>query len=141
MQLFSQVHLGGSSYGHLHVPSSPAPQPAVSFSIFWRALPRCIRRLSPGLPAKRQVRELRNARVPFQNASKRHDHALARELAAGPSVAHAVTKKQLNAEWHVPVDQALEMEAQAQALCMETKDFKRAYEAFAAKRTPEFQGD
>jgi len=68
-------------------------------------------------------------------------HALARELAAGPSVAHAVTKKQLNAEWHVPVDQALEMEAQAQALCMETKDFKRAYEAFAAKRTPQFQGD
>ena len=67
--------------------------------------------------------------------------ALARELAAGPSVAHAVTKKQLDAEWHVPVDQALEMEAQAQALCMETKDFKRAYEAFANKRTPQFQGD
>ena len=67
--------------------------------------------------------------------------ALARDLAKGPSVAHAVTKKQLDAEWHVPIDQALEMEAQAQAHCMQTHDFHRAYEAFAAKRTPEFQGD
>jgi enoyl-CoA hydratase/carnithine racemase len=67
--------------------------------------------------------------------------ALARELANGPSVAHAITKKQLDAEWHVPVDQALEMEARAQAHCMQTRDFHRAYEAFAAKRTPEFQGD
>jgi enoyl-CoA hydratase/carnithine racemase len=67
--------------------------------------------------------------------------ALARDLANGPSVAHAITKKQLDAEWHVPVDQALEMEARAQAHCMQTRDFHRAYEAFAAKRTPEFQGD
>jgi enoyl-CoA hydratase/carnithine racemase len=67
--------------------------------------------------------------------------ALARELAAGPSVAHAVTKKQLDAEWHVPIEQALQMEAEAQALCMETNDFKRAYEAFAAKQKPVFQGD
>jgi enoyl-CoA hydratase/carnithine racemase len=67
--------------------------------------------------------------------------ALARELASGPSVAHAVTKKQLDAEWHVPVEDALEMEARAQARCMQTRDFHRAYEAFAAKRTPEFQGD
>ena len=67
--------------------------------------------------------------------------ALADELAKGPSIAHAVTKKQLDAEWNVSIDEALEMEARAQALCMETKDFHRAYEAFAAKRTPEFQGD
>ena len=67
--------------------------------------------------------------------------ALARELANGPSVAHAVTKKQLDAEWHVTIEEALEMEARAQARCMETNDFKRAYEAFAGKRTPEFQGD
>jgi enoyl-CoA hydratase/carnithine racemase len=67
--------------------------------------------------------------------------ALARELAAGPSVAHAVTKKQLDAEWHVPIEQALQMEAEAQALCMETNDFKRAYEAFAAKQAPVFRGD
>jgi enoyl-CoA hydratase/carnithine racemase len=68
-------------------------------------------------------------------------YALADQLAAGPSVAHAVTKKQLDAEWNVSIDQALEMEAQAQARCMETKDFRRAYEAFAAKKAPEFQGD
>src|ERR687890_2420777 len=49
--------------------------------------------------------------------------ALARDLARGPGVAHAVTKKQLDAEWHVPVDEALEMEARAQARCMQTRDF------------------
>ena len=67
--------------------------------------------------------------------------ALARELAKGPSVAHAVTKKQLDAEWHVSIEEVLELEARAQARCMQTKDFHRAYEAFANKRTPEFQGD
>ena len=67
--------------------------------------------------------------------------ALARELASGPSVAHTITKKQLDAEWHVSVEEALELEARAQARCMQTRDFHRAYEAFAAKRTPEFQGD
>ncbi len=67
--------------------------------------------------------------------------ALARELAAGPNVAHAVTKKQLDAEWHVSIEQALQMEAEAQAVCMETKDFKRAYEAFAAKQKPVFEGN
>jgi len=67
--------------------------------------------------------------------------ALARDLAAGPSVAHAVTKKQLDAEWHVSIEQALQMEAEAQAVCMETNDFRRAYEAFAARQTPVFKGD
>lgn len=67
--------------------------------------------------------------------------ALARDLAKGPNIAHAVTKKQLDAEWHVSIDEAIEMEARAQAHCMQTKDFKRAYEAFAAKQNPEFQGD
>jgi enoyl-CoA hydratase/carnithine racemase len=52
-----------------------------------------------------------------------------------------VTKRQLDAEWNVTIEQALDMEAEAQADCMQTQDFKRAYEAFAAKRTPEFQGD
>ena len=52
-----------------------------------------------------------------------------------------VTKRQLDAEWNVSIEEALEMEARAQARCMETNDFRRAYEAFAAKRTPEFQGD
>ena len=67
--------------------------------------------------------------------------ALASELASGPSYAHAVTKRQLDAEWHVSIEQALDMEAEAQADCMQTNDFKRAYEAFAAKQKPVFRGD
>ena len=66
---------------------------------------------------------------------------LAHQLARGPTFAHAVTKRQLDAEWHVSIDEAIAMEAEAQAVCMETNDFRRAYEAFAAKRKPEFQGD
>jgi enoyl-CoA hydratase/carnithine racemase len=66
---------------------------------------------------------------------------LARQLASGPSLAHSVTKRQLDAEWHVSIDTAIDMEAEAQADCMQTNDFRRAYEAFAAKRIPEFQGD
>jgi enoyl-CoA hydratase/carnithine racemase len=67
--------------------------------------------------------------------------ALACELATGPNYAHAVTKKQLDAEWHMSIGEALDMEAEAQADCMQTNDFKRAYEAFANKQTPEFKGD
>jgi enoyl-CoA hydratase/carnithine racemase len=67
--------------------------------------------------------------------------SLARDLAAGPNFAHGITKTQLNQEWNVSLETAIEMEAQAQVLCMATNDFRRAYEAFAAKRTPEFQGD
>ena len=74
---------------------------------------------------------------------KVHDHALqvARELASGPTFAHAMTKTMLHQEWNAGVDEAIEMEAQAQAICMETKDFTRAFEAFAAKQKPVFQGD
>jgi enoyl-CoA hydratase/carnithine racemase len=68
-------------------------------------------------------------------------YALADQLAKGPSVAHAVTKRQLDAELNMGIEEALEAEARAQARCMETKDFHRAYEAFANKRKPEFQGD
>jgi len=67
--------------------------------------------------------------------------ALARSLAAGPTFAHGITKTQLNIEWNVSLETAIEMEAQAQAICMATQDFRRAFEAFAAKRKPEFQGD
>ena len=67
--------------------------------------------------------------------------ALARNLADGPNFAHGITKTQLNTEWNVSLETAIEMEAQAQAICMATNDFRRAYEAFAAKRTPEFEGD
>ena len=65
----------------------------------------------------------------------------ARELAAGPTLAHAVTKKMLHQEWSAGVDEAIDMEAQAQASLMQTKDFHRAYEAFAAKQKPVFKGD
>ena len=67
--------------------------------------------------------------------------ALARGLASGPTFAHGITKTQLNNEWAVSLETAIEMEAQAQAICMATNDFRRAFEAFAAKRTPEFEGD
>jgi enoyl-CoA hydratase/carnithine racemase len=65
----------------------------------------------------------------------------AKELASGPTFAHSMTKTMLHQEWNVGLDEAIEMEAQAQAVCMQTRDFQRAYEAFAAKRKPEFQGD
>ena len=68
-------------------------------------------------------------------------NALALELARGPTFAHAMTKRQLDAEWHVSIDEAITMEAEAQAVCMKTKDFHRAFEAFATTRKPEFQGD
>jgi enoyl-CoA hydratase/carnithine racemase len=66
---------------------------------------------------------------------------LARGLARGPTFAHAMTKNQLNLEWDMSLDAAIESEAQAQALCMQTQDFRRAYEAFAAKREPVFEGN
>jgi enoyl-CoA hydratase/carnithine racemase len=65
----------------------------------------------------------------------------AQELADGPTAAHAVTKQMLHEEWHVGVDQAIDMEAVAQAALMQNQDFRRAYEAFVAKKKPVFQGD
>jgi len=65
----------------------------------------------------------------------------AKELAAGPTFAHGMTKKMLHQEWDVGVDEAIEMEAEAQAACMQTKDFQRAFEAFAAKKKPVFEGN
>jgi enoyl-CoA hydratase/carnithine racemase len=67
--------------------------------------------------------------------------AMAKELASGPTAAHAMTKKMLHQEWSAGVDEAIEMEAQAQAILMQTRDFRRAYEAFAAKKKPTFEGD
>jgi enoyl-CoA hydratase/carnithine racemase len=66
---------------------------------------------------------------------------LAGELAAGPNFAHAMTKTMLNQEWDMSLDAAIEAEAQAQAICMQTQDFERAYRAFLDKRRPEFEGD
>jgi enoyl-CoA hydratase/carnithine racemase len=67
--------------------------------------------------------------------------ALARSFADGPWFAHGMTKTMLNQEWAMGLDEMIESEAQAQAICMATQDFRRAFEAFAAKRRPEFQGD
>jgi enoyl-CoA hydratase/carnithine racemase len=67
--------------------------------------------------------------------------ALAGELAAGPTFAHAITKRMLHQEWSMSVDEAIEAEAAAQAVCMASADFRRAYEAFAAKRRPVFEGN
>lgn len=66
---------------------------------------------------------------------------LARQLADGPSFAHGITKKLLHQEWNMGVDEAIEAEAEAQAICMQTKDFRRAYDAFVAKQKPIFEGD
>lgn len=66
---------------------------------------------------------------------------LARSLAAGPTFAHGITKTQLNQEWSMGLEQAIEAEAQAQAICMQTKDFERAFRAFVAKERPVFEGD
>jgi enoyl-CoA hydratase/carnithine racemase len=67
--------------------------------------------------------------------------AFAQDIASGPTFGHAMTKKMLHQEWAMGLDEAIEAEAQAQAICMQTRDFRRAYEAFAAKRKPEFAGD
>jgi enoyl-CoA hydratase/carnithine racemase len=66
---------------------------------------------------------------------------LARDLAAGPTFANGITKTMLHQEWGMTVEQAIEAEAQAQALCMLTEDFKRAYRAFVAKQKPVFEGN
>lgn len=83
----------------------------------------------------------------FYNAVVERDALLAEaikragDLANGPAFAHSMTKTMLQQEWNVSVDQAIEMEAQAQALCMGTQDFRRAFEAFAAKQSPVFEGN
>jgi enoyl-CoA hydratase/carnithine racemase len=66
---------------------------------------------------------------------------LAAGLASGPAFAHGMTKKMLHQEWAMGLDEAIEAEAQAQAICMQTQDFRRAYEAFVAKEKPRFGGD
>jgi enoyl-CoA hydratase/carnithine racemase len=68
-------------------------------------------------------------------------HELARTLADGPWFAHTVTKTMLNQEWNMGIEEMIESEAQAQAICMMTGDFRRAFEAFAAKSKPVFEGN
>ena len=66
---------------------------------------------------------------------------MAAQLADGPTFAHGVTKTMLHREWSMDIESAIEAEAQAQAICMATEDFRRAFEAFAAKQRPQFRGD
>ena len=66
---------------------------------------------------------------------------LAQKLAAGPNFAHGMTKAMLNREWDMGLDAAIDAEAEAQAICLQTQDFRRAFEAFAAKRKPVFEGN
>lgn len=86
-------------------------------------------------------------RCGFYNAIVEPDELLAyaqkmgRTLADGPTFAHAMTKKCLHQEWDMSIDAAIEAEAQAQAICIQTNDFSRAYHAFIAKQRPEFQGN
>jgi enoyl-CoA hydratase/carnithine racemase len=67
--------------------------------------------------------------------------SLAKSLADGPTFAHAMTKRCLHDEWHLSINEAIDAEAKAQAICMQTEDFARAYRAFAAKQTPKFGGN
>jgi len=79
----------------------------------------------------------------LSDPSRLHEDAmaLARDLAAGPTFANGITKTMLHQEWAMTIEQAIEAEAQAQAICMLTQDFTRAYEAFAAKQKPKFEGN
>jgi len=80
-------------------------------------------------------------RIVAAEALEREATSLAASLAQGPTFAHMMTKTMLNQEWSMTLDQAIEAEAQAQAICMQTQDFRRAYEAFVAKQRPQFSGD
>jgi enoyl-CoA hydratase/carnithine racemase len=75
------------------------------------------------------------------DALEKQTLALAQKIAAGPTFANGITKTQLVAEWSMSLDQAIEAEAQAQAICMQTEDFERAYRAFVAKQKPVFEGN
>lgn len=112
-------------------------------------LPRIIGqgRASELLYTGRAMDAVEGERWGFYNALVERDALLAEavkragDLANGPAFAHSMTKTMLSQEWNVSVDQAIEMEAQAQALCMSTQDFRRAFEAFAAKQSPVFEGN
>ncbi len=70
-----------------------------------------------------------------------HAMALAQRLAEGPTFAHSITKRQLHMEWNMSVEDAVTVEAEAQAICMQTRDFERAYRAFVEGRKPVFEGN
>jgi enoyl-CoA hydratase/carnithine racemase len=81
------------------------------------------------------------ARLCAEEALQSEAAALAQSIANGPSFAHRVTKRMLHQEWAMSIDDAIDAEAQAQAICMDTRDFHRAFEAFVNKQTPIFEGN
>jgi enoyl-CoA hydratase/carnithine racemase len=87
------------------------------------------------------VADLRLATPQAQVAFLFNRVGLAQRIASGPTFANGITKTQLNQEWSMSLDQLIEAEAQAQAICMQTKDFERAYRAFVAKQKPVFEGN
>ena len=112
-------------------------------------LPRLIGqgRASELLLSGRSMTAMEGAAWGFYNALHPADQLLSEvkiaiiKLISGPIFAHGMTKTMLNLEWNMGIDQAIEAEAQAQAICMQTADFKRAYDAFVAKEKPEFEGN
>ena len=76
-----------------------------------------------------------------QETLQQEVRSLAATIAAGPNFAHMMTKTMLAQEWSMSIEQAIEAEAQTQAICMQTGDFERAYHAFVAKQKPVFEGD
>lgn len=110
-------------------------------------LPRLIGqgRASELLYFGRSLKAEEGERWGFFNAISEDPYLTARQaaqrIAQGPTFANGITKTQLQQEWNMSVDQAIEAEAQAQAICMQTADFTRAYEAFVKKETPVFEGD
>ena len=81
------------------------------------------------------------SRIVAPEALQQEAAKLAEELADGPTFAHGLTKRMLVQEWNLSLEAAIEAEAQAQAICMQTEDFRRAYRAFAARRRPKFEGN
>jgi 23S rRNA G2445 N2-methylase RlmL len=91
--------------------------------------------------ARSRILLLLSSQQPGDLATVEGKRKLAQDIAAGPAFGHAMTKRMLAMEWAMSVEQAIEAEAVAQALCMTTQDFRRAYDAFVAKRRPEFKGN
>jgi len=108
-----------------------------------RCLARSFRRFRFSFDAA-QIEEWEQQHGPIEAGSgvlMRTDWSKRADRAAGRTFAHAMTKKMLHQEWNMGVDEAIEAEAQAQAICMATNDFHRAYRAFSAKEKPVFEGD
>ena len=93
----------------------------------------------PGIVSVYEVGQ--HADQPYFSMKYVQGETLSARLAEGPTVAHAMTKRMLHQEWEMGLDAAIDAEAQAQAICMTTEDFTRAFKAFAAKQKPKFQGD